>query len=75
MSFKILLINNDGSGFANYTDVRDGMTAGELFKLQLGDNANSQNYLIRVNRERVESSYQLQPNDKVTITPTKIEGA
>lgn len=71
---KILLVNNDGSGFADYTEVSPGTTAGELFRSQMGGQS-SDNFLIRVNRERVSSSYQLCEGDRVTITPTKIEGA
>jgi hypothetical protein len=32
-------------------------------------------YLIRVNRQPVPRDYVLQANDRITITPTKIEGA
>lgn len=71
---KILLVNNDGSGFADYTEIREGMTAGELFRQQM-EGQSPENFLIRVNRERVASAYQLQEGDRVTITPTKIEGA
>jgi sulfur carrier protein ThiS len=32
-------------------------------------------YLIRVNRQPVPRDYVLQEGDRVTITPTKVEGA
>jgi len=32
-------------------------------------------YLIRVNRQPVARDYVLQEGDRVTVTPTKIEGA
>jgi hypothetical protein len=32
-------------------------------------------YLIRVNRQPVVRDYVLQENDRITMTPTKIEGA
>ena len=73
-NLRILLVNNDGSGFADYTEVRPGTTAGELFRAQMRDH-NADDFLIRVNRERVASGYELQQGDRVTITPTKIEGA
>ena len=34
-----------------------------------------EDYLIRVNRQPVPRDYVLQANDRVTVTPTKIEGA
>jgi molybdopterin converting factor small subunit len=33
------------------------------------------NYLIRVNRQPVPRDYVLKDGDRVTITPTKIQGA
>jgi sulfur carrier protein ThiS len=33
-----------------------------------------QDYLIRVNRQPVSRDYALQENDRVTVTPVKIEG-
>ena len=35
----------------------------------------SEDFLIRVNRQPVARDYVLQEGDRVTITPTKIEGA
>ena len=71
---KVLLINNDGSGFADYVDVPTGTTVAQLFEQQIGGSKPS-NYLIRVNRQPVAYDYVLQPGDRVTFTPTKIEGA
>jgi len=71
---KILLVNNDGGGFADYTEIQSGTTAAELFRSQMGGQ-NADDFLIRVNRERVALDYTLQEGDRVTITPTKIEGA
>lgn len=71
---KILLVNNDGAGFADHTEIESGTTAGELFRSQMGDR-NVNDFLVRVNRERVAFDYVLRENDRVTITPTKIEGA
>jgi len=34
-----------------------------------------EDFLIRINRQPVPRDYILQENDRVTITPTKIEGA
>jgi len=71
---KILLVNNEGSGFAGNKDIPEGTTAGELFRMEMADR-NPSNYLMNVNREQVSSDYVLQSGDRVTMTPTKIEGA
>lgn len=71
---KIFLINNEGSGFANTVEVDEGITAAQLFTEKLPDRDPS-DFLIRVNREQVEINYVLREGDRVTMTPTKIEGA
>ena len=71
---KILVINNDGGGFADYMDVVDGTTVTQLFERQIGS-AKASNYLIRVNRQPCPSDQVLQEGDRISITPTKIEGA
>ena len=71
---KILLINNDGAGFADYINVEAGMTVSELFRQRIKD-GNASNYLIRVNRQPCAADQVLQEGDRVSITPTKIEGA
>jgi sulfur carrier protein ThiS len=71
---KILVINNDGGGFADYVDVSDGTTVTELFKQQIGS-ANPSHYLIRVNRQPCAANQVLQEGDRISLTPTKIEGA
>ena len=71
---KGLAINNDGGGFADYVDVAAGTTVAQLFEQQIGS-AKPENYLIRVNRQPVSNDYVLQEGDRVSFTPTKIEGA
>ena len=71
---KILLINNDGGGFADYVDVPEGTTVRQCFEKHIKHGSPS-NYLIRVNRQPVPSDQQLQEGDRISITPTKIEGA
>jgi len=71
---KILVINNDGAGFADYIEVDDGMTVEKLFAQQV-PYGKPQDYLIRVNRQPVPSDQALQEGDRVSLTPTKIEGA
>jgi hypothetical protein len=71
---RILYINNLGGGFADYVETRDGITVEQFFKEKMPD-AHAEDYLIRVNRQPVARDYILQENDRITITPTKIEGA
>ena len=71
---RILLINNDGGGFADYVEVAQGTTVDQVFAQHMGA-VNPHNYLIRVNRQPVPSSQVLQEGDRISITPTKIEGA
>ncbi|MCH7686105.1 MAG: molybdopterin converting factor [Planctomycetes bacterium] len=71
---KVLVINNDGSGFADYLDVDEGTTVQRLFEKQV-PSAKPQNYLIRVNRQPVAPDQVLCEGDRISITPTKIEGA
>ena len=71
---RILWINNDGGGFADYVDVAEGTSVEKFFSEKL-PNRDSQDYLIRVNRQPVPSDYVLQDGDRVTMTPVKIEGA
>ena len=51
---KLLLINNDGGGFADYIEVPAGTTVAQLFEQKMGD-AEARGYLIRVNRPRTSS--------------------
>ena len=71
---QILLINNDGGGYADYIELPVGTTVRQCFDKHLPDSS-SKNYLIRVNRQPVPSDQVLQEGDRISITPTKIEGA
>ena len=71
---RILVINNDGGGFADYVEVSEGTKVSQLFERQMGS-AKSNNYLIRVNRQPCPVDQVLQEGDRISITPTKIEGA
>jgi hypothetical protein len=71
---QILWINNDGGGFADYVEVADGTTVQKFFTQRLPDRQ-PEDYLIRVNRQPVPRDYVIQPGDRVSMTPTKIEGA
>ena len=71
---KILYVNNDGGGFADYIQVPQGTTVTALFE-QCIQHGRPQDYLIRVNRQPVAGDYVLQEGDRVSFTPVKIEGA
>ena len=71
---QILFINNDGGGFADYVEAAEGTTVEQFFDQQLPDRK-SEDYLIRVNRQPVARDYILQNGDRITMTPTKIDGA
>lgn len=71
---QILFINNDGGGFADRIEIPDGMTVKQLFAQRL-PYGQPHDYLIRVNRQPTTADTMLQADDRVTITPTKIEGA
>ena len=71
---RIMYINNAGGGFANYLEVEENTSIQKLFTQKMSSD-NSEDYLIRVNRQPVPKDYVLQENDRVTITPTKVEGA
>ena len=71
---KILLINNNGAGFADFVEIADGTTVQKLFAERI-PHGRVQDYLIRVNRQPVPTDQVLLEGDRVSITPTKIEGA
>lgn len=71
---RVLFINNLGGGFADFINVESNTSIMDLFKQRMPDEEPS-DYLIRVNRQPVPKEYVLKENDRVTITPVKIEGA
>ena len=71
---RILVINNDGGGFADYVEVPNGTTVREMFERTVKSSSPT-NYLIRVNRQPVPQEQVLLEGDRVSFTPTKIEGA
>jgi sulfur carrier protein ThiS len=71
---KILYINNDGGGFADHFEVAEGTTVQQLFEQQIRS-SKPDGYLIRVNRQPASADQVLLESDRVSFTPTKIEGA
>ena len=71
---KILFVNNDGGGYADYIEIPHGTNVQELFERQIRE-AKAEDYLIRVNRQPAARDQVLVEGDRVSMTPTKIEGA
>ena len=71
---RVLFINNLGGGYADYVDIDANITVEKFFQQKLPIEK-ADDYLIRVNRQPVPRDYVLQENDRVTVTPVKIEGA
>lgn len=71
---KVMLINNDGAGFAELVEVASGTTVKQLFESRIGEGREA-NYLIRVNRLPTTAETVLHEGDRISITPKKIEGA
>lgn len=70
---KILFVNNDGAGFADYVEIESGTSVKQFFTARC--KGQPADFLIRVNRQPVAQDYVLLEGDRVSITPTKIEGA
>ena len=71
---RILFINNNGSGYADYVNIAENTTMDQFFAIKM-QGEQTGDYLIRVNRQPVPKDYCLCDGDRVTITPVKIEGA
>ena len=71
---RILFIDNDGAGYADYIDIAENTTVEQFFMIKMSGKEPG-DYLIRVNRQPVAKDYVLHEGDRITITPTKVEGA
>ncbi|MGD0140162.1 MAG: molybdopterin converting factor [Tepidisphaeraceae bacterium] len=71
---KIFFLNNDGGGFADQIEVAEGTTLGQLFQQRM-PGCDPHNYLIRVNRQPAVAEEPLTEGCRVSVTPTKIQGA
>ena len=71
---QVLMINNEGAGFADFINVEAGMTVEQLFTEQV-KSGNPDDFLIRVNRLPTHREQVLQEGDRISITARKIEGA
>ena len=71
---KVLWINNDGGGYADYVETQDGVTVDRFIEQQLSGRK-ADDLLIRVNRQPVARDHVLREGDRISATPLKIEGA
>jgi sulfur carrier protein ThiS len=71
---KVLFLNNDGGGFADYVEIDENTSVDQFFALKLPE-SKSEDYLIRVNRQPVSKETTLQDGDRISVTPVKIDGA
>jgi len=71
---NIEYINHDSNGYSTSVSVDIGTTIGEFFTAKM-PGKQAQNYLILVNREHTRRDYVLANGDRVSITPTKVQGA
>jgi sulfur carrier protein ThiS len=71
---KVFYINNDGAGFADTIEIPEAQTVQQFFQERLPERR-PQDYLIRVNRMPVSADQVLQEHDRISISPTKIQGA
>ena len=71
---RILLINNDGGGFNDRIQLEEGTTV-ESVVANHSNGRRANDFMVRVNREVVPMGYVLKDGDRLTMTPTKIEGA
>jgi hypothetical protein len=71
---KILYMNNDGAGFADWIDVDESTNVGTLFLQKCAQSAVG-DYLVKVNSQIAPLTQVLHEGDKVSFTPKKVEGA
>ena len=70
---RILVINNDDGGFADYVEVDAGFTVAKLFAQQVS-HGKSRDYLIRVNRQPTAPDQVLQEGDASALPPPRSKG-
>ena len=71
---RIFFINHHGGGFADYVEVAEGTTVEKFFHERI-PGGKPENYLIRVDRQPTGAQEVLREGQRVSFTPTKIEGA
>ena len=70
----IFFVNNEGAGFAETISIEDGTKLADFFAAKFS-NGKPENYKIQVNRQIATADYIIQAKDRITVCPTKIQGA
>ena len=71
---KVFYLNNSGGGFADHVKVEENTTVWQFFAERM-KGPDPGDYLIRVDRLPCAQDQVLQPGSRVSITPTKVNGA
>lgn len=72
----VRLISNQGGGFAENVKVKKGIKVISVVLKHLEMREDELNkILIRVNNAPVARDYQVKADDRITVTPAKVEGA
>jgi len=73
-TIQIVLVNPNAGGRVETINVPEDTTVEEVFSDYVGGDPSA--YLVRLNGVRLsETSRKLHPNDRVSVSPTKIDGA
>ncbi len=74
---EVTLISNDGSGLPRRIPVNEGTTLEKFLEVSFNGDPDEFTIRVRANGVTVEahSDYVLQDGDKVSMAPSKIEGA
>ena len=70
---RVFFTSNADGGFSDWVDVTDGSDVTAFLSARCPD-CDRDNCMIRINGAKVGGDTVLQNNDRLTITPTKIEG-
>lgn len=74
---EVMLVSNDGLGLPVRIPVNEGTTLEQFLKVSFNGNPDDFTIRVRANGTTVEchKEYVLQNNDRVSLAPSKIDGA
>lgn len=73
----VTMVSNSGSGLPNRIPISEGTTLEKFLEVHFEENQDDFTVRVRANGASVEvhRDYILQDGDRVSLTPTKIDGA
>jgi len=71
---RVMFINNTGAGFADQIDIEPDTTIEKFLSDHL-PHIKPDDMLIRINRMPVTRDQVIQEGDRISATPSKVEGA